>query len=126
MSSPAHCGILSVIAAAFFPLAVAHAQTGDTAGARTIVTASSGGALYGDASRLPAGEDLPARPRSPYGASKAAEEAYLTAFRSSSGVRAVALRFGNVYGPRQDGDGEAGVVAITCRRLSSGLRPVLY
>ena len=96
------------------------------AGARTIVNASSGGALYGDASRLPASEDLPAQPRSPYGASKAAEEAYLTAFRSSSGVRTVALRFGNVYGPRQDGDGEAGVVAITCRRLSAGLRPVLY
>lgn len=96
------------------------------AGARIIVSASSGGALYGDAPRLPAGEDLPARPRSPYGASKAAEEAYLTAFRFHSGVRTVALRFGNVYGPRQDGDGEAGVVAITCRRLSAGLRPVLY
>lgn len=96
------------------------------AGARTIVSASSGGALYGDASRLPADEELPARPRSPYGASKAAEEAYLTAFRFSSGVRTVALRFGNVYGPRQDGDGEAGVVAITCRRLSAGLPPVLY
>ncbi|MBO0709217.1 MAG: GDP-mannose 4,6-dehydratase, partial [Candidatus Dormibacteraeota bacterium] len=77
-------------------------------------------------SRLPACEELPARPRSPYGASKAAEEAYLTAFGFHSGVRTVALRFGNVYGPRQDGDGEAGVVAITCRRLSAGLRPVLY
>jgi UDP-glucose 4-epimerase len=95
-------------------------------GARIIVSASSGGALYGDASRLPADEELPARPRSPYGASKAAEEAYLTAFQSSAGVRTLALRFGNVYGPRQDGDGEAGVVAITCRRLSAGLRPVLY
>lgn len=96
------------------------------AGARAIVSASSGGALYGDASRLPAGEDLPARPRSPYGASKAAEEAYLTAFNASAGIRTLALRFGNVYGPRQDGDGEAGVVAITCRRLGAGLRPVLY
>jgi UDP-glucose 4-epimerase len=96
------------------------------AGARTIVSASSGGALYGEASRLPADEELPARPRSPYGASKAAEEAYLTAFHASAGVRTLALRFGNVYGPRQDGDGEAGVVAITCRRLSAGLRPVLY
>jgi UDP-glucose 4-epimerase len=96
------------------------------AGAGTIVSASSGGALYGDASRLPADEELPALPRSPYGASKAAEEAYLTAFRSYAGIRAVALRFGNVYGPRQDGDGEAGVVAITCRRLSAGRRPILY
>ena len=96
------------------------------AGAQAIINASSGGALYGDASRLPAGEELPARPRSPYGASKAAEEAYLTAFQSTFGVRTLALRFGNVYGPRQDGDGEAGVVAITCRRLSAGLRPVLY
>ncbi len=96
------------------------------AGASAIVSASSGGALYGDATRLPSEEDLPARPRSPYGASKAAEEAYLTAFRSSAGIRTLALRFGNVYGPRQDGDGEAGVVAITCRRLSAGLPPVLY
>lgn len=101
-------------------------QSAVRAGAGAIVIASSGGALYGDASRLPAGEDLPARPRSPYGASKAAEEAYLTAFGTTAGVRTLALRFGNVYGPRQDGDGEAGVVAITSRRLSAGLGPVLY
>lgn len=101
-------------------------QSAVAAGAGAIVIASSGGALYGDAARLPADEDLPARPRSPYGASKAAEEVYLTAFGATSGVRTLALRFGNVYGPRQDGDGEAGVVAITSRRLSAGLRPVLY
>jgi UDP-glucose 4-epimerase len=88
------------------------------AGARTIVTASSGGAVYGDAPTLPAGEQLSPRPRSAYGASKAAEELYLASFRRlNPGVNTLALRYGNVYGPRQDGTGEAGVVAITCTRL---------
>ncbi|HEX4214466.1 MAG TPA: NAD-dependent epimerase/dehydratase family protein [Candidatus Dormibacteraeota bacterium] len=96
------------------------------AGATAIVSASSGGAMYGEAGRLPADEGLPAGPRSAYGASKAAEEAYLGSFTRSQGVRGLALRFGNVYGPRQDGTGEAGVVAITCHRLLQGLSPTIY
>ena len=97
-----------------------------SAGAAAIVTASSGGALYGDAPRLPAREELRPRPRSAYGASKLAEEGYLVSICAGSQVRTLALRYGNVYGPRQDGTGEAGVVAITCHRLLSDESPVIY
>jgi UDP-glucose 4-epimerase len=95
------------------------------AGARAIVTASSGGAVYGDAATLPAHEGLGPKPRSAYGASKAAEEVYLGSFRRLTGVRTLALRYGNVYGPRQDGTGEAGVVAISCTRLLDNDAPVI-
>ena len=87
--------------------------------------ASSGGAVYGDAERLPASEELIPAPRSAYGAEKLCEETYLWTYRAR-GLRTVALRFGNVYGPRQDGTGEAGVVAISSTRLVQGLRPVIY
>ena len=95
------------------------------AGAAAIVTASSGGAVYGDAKTLPAHENLRPAPRSAYGASKAAEEVYLGSFRRLCGTRTLALRYGNVYGPRQDGTGEAGVVAISCNKLLSGEAPVI-
>jgi len=95
------------------------------AGARTVVTASSGGAVYGDAAALPAPERLTPAPRSAYGASKAAEEVYLGSFRRLTGARTLALRYGNVYGPRQDGSGEAGVVAISCTKLIAGAPPVI-
>jgi UDP-glucose 4-epimerase len=91
----------------------------------SIVTASSGGAVYGDARTLPARESLTPAPRSQYGASKAAEEAYLGSFRRLAGMRTLALRYGNVYGPRQDGTGEAGVVAISCTKLLAGEAPVI-
>jgi UDP-glucose 4-epimerase len=96
------------------------------AGARRVVTASSGGAVYGDPERLPAHEGLAPQPRSAYGAGKLAEEGFLGAAGRRHGVAGLALRYGNVYGPRQDGSGEAGVVAITCHRLREGLRPVVY
>jgi UDP-glucose 4-epimerase len=95
------------------------------AGAATVVTASSGGAVYGDAQALPAREQLSPAPRSAYGASKAAEEAYLGSFRRLTGTRTLALRYGNVYGPRQDGTGEAGVVAITCNKLLHDEAPLI-
>ena len=95
------------------------------AGCRSIVIASSGGAVYGDARVLPASERLRPAPRSAYGAEKLCEETYLATF-AHVGVRTLALRFGNVYGPRQDGTGEAGVVAITATRLLEGLAPVVY
>jgi len=95
------------------------------AGARSVVTASSGGAVYGDAGQLPAPERLTPAPRSAYGASKAAEEVYLGSFRRLTGARTLALRYGNVYGPRQDGTGEAGVVAISCTKLIAGTAPVI-
>ena len=93
--------------------------------AAAIVTASSGGAVYGDSPVLPAHEGLKPKPRSAYGASKAAEEVYLGSFRRLTGIRTLALRYGNVYGPRQDGTGEAGVVAITSWRLQRGEAPVI-
>jgi UDP-glucose 4-epimerase len=95
------------------------------AGAAAVVTASSGGAVYGDARTLPAHEQLTPAPRSAYGASKAAEEAYLGSFHRLTGTRTLALRYGNVYGPRQDGTGEAGVVAISCNKLLSGEPPLI-
>lgn len=85
-------------------------------GAR-VVFASTGGAIYGECSR-PAREDDPCLPLSPYGAAKLAGEGYLAAFARLYGTPHVALRFGNVYGPRQDPHGEAGVVAIFLGRLS--------
>jgi UDP-glucose 4-epimerase len=96
------------------------------AGARRIVTASSGGTIYGNARSLPARETFPAAPLSVYGAAKRAEEVYLGAMGRRHGVTTLALRYGNVYGPRQDGTGEAGVIAITCTRLLSGQSPRIF
>lgn len=89
-----------------------------TVGAR-VVFASTGGAIYGECER-PAREDDPCLPLSPYGAAKLAGEGYLGAFARLYGVPHIALRFGNVYGPRQNPHGEAGVVAIFLGRLQSG------
>ncbi len=96
------------------------------AGAKRIVSASSGGTIYGDSKKLPAREANPAAPLSAYGAAKRAEEVYLAALGRRHGVSTLALRYGNVYGPRQDGTGEAGVVAITCTRLLSGNTPRIF
>jgi UDP-glucose 4-epimerase len=90
------------------------------AGVRHILFASSGGAIYGDTESIPTREDHPARPVSVYGASKAASELYLGVWRAAHGITFTALRYGNVYGPRQDPHGEAGVVAIFCGRLLDG------
>ena len=81
-----------------------------------VVFASTGGAIYGECER-PAREDDERRPLSPYGTSKLAGEEYLAAWNRLHGAGHVSLRFGNVYGPRQDPHGEAGVVAIFLRRL---------
>jgi UDP-glucose 4-epimerase len=93
------------------------------AGCRRFVFASSGGAIYGRARRLPTPERTTPKPLSPYGAAKLAAEGYLAMFARTFGLRTLALRYSNVYGPFQDGTGEAGVVAITCERLLSGRRP---
>jgi len=94
-------------------------------GCRRVVVASSGGALYGAASRLPTPEDEPSQPRSPYGTAKLCIEHYLGHFTRAGAVDALALRYGNVYGPGQDGTGEAGVVAISSHRLLTGQAPVI-
>ncbi len=95
-------------------------QAAVRAGVGQVLFASSGGAIYGDTDQIPTREDHPARPASHYGVSKAAGELYLGVFRQASGLRAASLRYANVYGPRQDPLGEAGVVAIFCGRLLEG------
>jgi UDP-glucose 4-epimerase len=90
-----------------------------------VVIASSGGALYGAAAQLPSAEDTPAQPRSPYGTAKWAVEQYLGYFARAGAFSTLALRYGNVYGPGQDGTGEAGVVAITSVRLVNGDAPIV-
>ncbi|WP_338834325.1 UDP-glucose 4-epimerase [Moorella humiferrea] len=93
-------------------------------GVRSFVFASSGGVLYGDVTE-PADEGHPPAPVSPYGISKLTGEMYLRFFAREYGLRCMALRYGNVYGPRQDPHGEAGVVAIFLRRLLAGEAPVI-
>lgn len=88
-------------------------------GVRRIVFASSGGVLYGDVT-VPATEDYPKRPVSPYGISKWAGEQYLEFFSRERQIEAVALRYSNVYGPRQNPHGEAGVVAIFTQAMLAG------
>jgi UDP-glucose 4-epimerase len=94
------------------------------AGARRVVFASSGGAIYGDTDVIPTPEDHPCRPESPYGTAKLCAEAYGGTFSRQAGLEFVALRYANVYGPRQDPHGEAGVVAIFATRLVHG-QPVV-
>ena len=86
-------------------------------GVRKVVFSSTGGAIYGEQDVYPAPETHPTRPLSPYGASKAAGELYLGYYRAQYGLASVALRYANVYGPRQNPHGEAGVVAIFSERL---------
>lgn len=89
-----------------------------------VVFASSGGVLYGEV-EAPVSEDHPCRPISPYGISKWAGERYLEFFAREHNIRTVALRYSNVYGPRQNPHGEAGVVAIFCKRLLAGQHAVI-
>jgi len=95
------------------------------AGVRRVVFASSGGALYGDTDIVPTPETHPCVPASGYGAAKLAGETYGNVFRQVHGLEFVALRYGNVYGPRQDPHGEAGVVAIFTERLLAGSDAVI-
>ncbi len=88
-------------------------------GCQRVVFASSGGVLYGDVT-TPAPETTPANPVSPYGITKWVGERYLEFYAREHGLAAVALRYSNVYGPRQNPHGEAGVVAIFCKKLLVG------
>jgi UDP-glucose 4-epimerase len=90
-----------------------------------VVYASTGGAIYGEVDG-PAAEDAARRPMSPYGVSKLAAEEYLAAYNRLYGTNHVSLRYANVYGPRQDPKGEAGVVAIFLGALAEGRAPRIF
>ncbi len=98
------------------------------AGAGRVVFVSTGGAIYGEGEgqQLPLDEGAAIAPMSAYGQSKYAAEGYLALYERLYGLSSVALRLGNVYGPRQDPLGEAGVIAIFCGLLRSGGRPTVY
>jgi UDP-glucose 4-epimerase len=91
-----------------------------------VVFTSTGGALYGDDVPRPTGESQPPEPLSPYGASKLAAEAYVKTWSLASGIPHAVCRLGNVYGPRQNPHGEAGVVAIFSHHLYTGQAPTLF
>ena len=95
-------------------------------GIERFVYSSTGGALYGEPQYLPCDELHPVRPRSPYGAGKNAVEGYINAFSVAGGFAYTILRYGNVYGPRQDPYGEAGVVAIMTNRMLASEDVVIF
>ena len=96
------------------------------AGTRRVVFVSSGGVVYGEPEQVPTPEDAPKLPLSPYGVSKLTGEYYLHYYKVIQGLEYVALRYSNVYGPRQDPHGEAGVVAIFSTRLLNGEPLAIY
>jgi UDP-glucose 4-epimerase len=94
-------------------------------GVRKVIFSSSGGAIYGEQEVFPAPESHATKPLSPYGISKLCAEHYLSYFQRISGIQVVSLRYGNVYGPRQDPEGEAGVVAIFIRKMLNNEQPII-
>ena len=101
-------------------------EAGRASGLKKVVFASTGGAIYGEPDFTPQSEDHPLRPLSPYGITKLCTERYLYYYKQQYGIDYVALRYANVYGPRQNPHGEAGVVAIFTQRLLGGQQPVIY
>lgn len=95
-------------------------------GVKKVIFASSGGAIYGEQDNYPADERHPERPRSPYGITKLTIEKYLDFYRIEYGLSFAALRYANVYGPRQNAHGEAGVVAIFSSKLLKELPPLIF
>ena len=95
------------------------------AGTKKVIFASSGGAIYGEQSVVPSHEECPTLPLSPYGVSKLAGENYLYYYHKNCGIEYTSLRYGNVYGPRQDPFGEAGVVAIFSQKMLQGEQPLI-
>jgi UDP-glucose 4-epimerase len=93
---------------------------------RRVVNTSTGGAIYSPSAPVPTPETAPVAPLSAYGLSKRVVEKYAAWFRQASGLDVVTLRYGNVYGPRQDPTGDAGVVAIFCERLLGGRPPIIF
>ena len=100
-------------------------EAGRKNGLKKVVLASTGGAIYGEQDYFPADESHPARPISPYGLNKLASEQYLHYYKHVYEIDWVALRYANVYGPRQNAKGEAGVVAIFSTKMFSGEQPII-
>jgi UDP-glucose 4-epimerase len=100
-------------------------EAGKNSGVKKVIFASSGGAVYGEQEVFPADESHATQPASPYGVSKRAGELYLSYYHQAFGLPYIALRYANVYGPRQSAMGEAGVVAIFLSLLLSGKTPVI-
>jgi len=100
-------------------------EAGRQGSLRQVVFASTGGAIYGEQEYFPANENHPTQPVSPYGVAKLASERYLFYYQTQYGIDATCLRYANVYGPRQNPHGEAGVVAIFCERLLRGDQPLI-
>jgi UDP-glucose 4-epimerase len=96
------------------------------AGVARFVNTSTGGAIYGDVDTIPSPESTPPAPMAGYGTSKFCAEQYCNLYARLHGLSTVTLRYGNVYGPRQDPLGEAGVIAIFCGKLMDGGRPTIY
>ena len=94
--------------------------------ARRFIYASTAGAAYGEPDRIPVPEDYPINPITPYGVSKHTVEHYLFTFAHLYGISYVVLRYGNVYGPRQNAAGEAGVFAIFSEQMLADIQPVIY
>lgn len=94
-------------------------------GVNKFIFASSGGAIYGEQNYFPADEKHPRKPASPYGLTKLVGEEYLALYERLYGIQYVALRYANIYGPRQNPHGEAGVVAIFCQKLLAGQVPII-
>ena len=120
VEQPAHDATVNVLGT------IAVLEAARAIGARRVVNTSTGGGLYGDAGVLPTPEDHPIRPLAPYGQSKYAAEGYCELYARLHGLSTVSLRYGNVYGPRQDIRGEAGVVAIFCGHLIDGTPPTVF
>jgi UDP-glucose 4-epimerase len=95
-------------------------------GCRRVVNTSTGGGLYGDADLFPTPEDYAIAPMAPYGQGKWSAEGYCALYTRLHGLSTVSLRYGNVYGPRQDIHGEAGVVAIFCGSVVEGRAPKVF
>jgi UDP-glucose 4-epimerase len=96
------------------------------AGVKRVVNTSTGGAIYGEIDVMPTPESVEPKPMSAYGQSKYCAERYCAWYQRLYGLSTVTLRYGNVFGPRQDPKGEAGVIAIFAGRLIQGARPVIY
>lgn len=94
-------------------------------GVKKLIFASTGGAIYGEQDYFPADEDHPLRPLSPYGITKLTTEKYLYFYQQTYGLNYTVLRYANVYGPRQNPHGEAGVVAIFLTKILSGEQPII-